>query len=344
MSISGYLESIVSGMVTTITPQILVGECVRHGISKKKLLDEAGISQDCLDHPAGSISLDLACVLWDTALRLTRKEMLGLHAAERVPFGKYRLLDYMFAANATPKQALLGISRAFGTMNTGFTMSFHLHAEQAYLEMHGPGKLRDLPRSYIEYILAIFVIRLRIVTQVNLSPTEVHVTHGETRFATEYERLFGARVRFRQAVNRLVFPRHLMELQNSSADPELCALLELYAQQKLVRLSGGRHTWGQIREALIYNLLSGKTTLTELSSQLAMSPRSLQREIAGNGMNFRALLDQTRQERALTLLQDKDLPIAEVGARLCYSDLSAFSRAFHRWMGRSPEQYRKNGA
>lgn len=334
----------MSGMVTTITPQILVGECVRYGLSKKKLLDEVGISQDCLDHPAGSIPLDLACALWEAALRLTRKEMLGLHAAERVPFGKYRLLDYMFAANTTPQQALLGISRAFGIMNTGFTMSFRLHAEQAYLEMHGPGKLQDLPRSYIEYILAIFVIRLRIITQVNLNPAEIHVTHGETQFATEYERLFGARVRFRQAVNRLVFPRHLMELRNPFADPELCELLELYAQQRLMRLSGGRHTWNQVREALVYNLLSGKTTLTELSSQLAMSPRSLQREIASNGMNFRALLDQTRQERALALLQDKDLPISEVGARLCYSDLSAFSRAFQRWTGRSPQKYRKNGA
>ncbi len=334
----------MSGMVTTITPQILVEECVRYGLSKKKLLDEVGISQGCLDHPAGSIPLDLACVLWDAALRLTRKEMLGLHAAERVPFGKYRLLDYMFAANTTPKQALLGISRAFGIMNTGFTMSFRLHAEQAYLEMHGPGKLQTLPRPYIEYILAIFVIRLRIITQVNLNPAEIHVTHGETQFATEYERLFGARVRFRQTVNRLVFPRHLMELRNPFADPELCELLELYAQRRLMRLSGGRHTWEQVREALVYNLLSGKITLTELAAQLAMSPRSLQREIAGNGMNFRALLDQTRQERALALLQDEDLSIGEIGARLCYSDLSAFSRAFQRWTGRSPQQYRKNGA
>jgi AraC-like DNA-binding protein len=334
----------VSGMVTTITPQILAGECVRYGLSKKKLLDEVGASQDCLDHPAGSIPLDLMCVLWDAALRLTRKETLGLHAAERVPFGRYRLLDYMLAANTTPKEALLGTSRAFGIMNTGFTMSFRLHAEQAYLEMHGPDKLQDLPRPYIEYILALFLLRLRTVTQTDLKPAEVHVTHGQTLFATEYERAFGARIQFRQAVNRLVFPRHLMELRHPSADPELCELLELHAQQRLIRLSGGRHSWNQVLDALVYNLLSGKTTLTELSSQLAMSPRSLQREIAVNGMTFRALLDQAQQERALALLQDKDLPITEVAARLCYSDVSAFSRAFQRWTGRSPQQYRKNGA
>lgn len=332
------------GMVTTITPRVLVGECVRRGFSKAKLMAEAGISQDYLDHPAGRIPVDLMCALWDTAVRTTRQEMLGLHSAVRVPFGMYRLLDYMLAASATPQDGLESTARAFRIMNTGLTLSFRSRSEEAYLEMHGPDKLRDLPRPYIEYILTLYLERLRITTQVHCKPLEVHVTYARTPSTQEYDRVFGARVRFCQAVSRLVFPRHLMALRHPSADPELCELLEVHAQQRLRRSSGDKHSFNEVRHALACNLMKGKAALTDLSAQLAMSVRSLQREISLNGMTFRALLDQTRQERAVALLQQQDLPLAEIATRLCYSDLSSFSRAFQRWTGRSPQQHRKNEA
>lgn len=330
------------GMVTTITPQLLVGECMRHGLSKAKLLAEVGMPQGYLDHPSGRIPLDLMCVLWDTALRTTRQEMLGLQMAENVPFGIYRLLDYMLAASATPREALKSTARAFRIMNTGFNLSFRSRGDEAYLEMHGSDELRALPRPYIEYILALYLERLRITTQVHCKPLEVHVTYARTPSNKEYDRVFGARVLFRQSVNRLVFSHHLMELRHPSADPELCELLEIYAQRRLRCSSGGKYPLAEVRHALAYNLMNGKATLTDLSAQLAMSVRSLQREISLTGMTFRALLDQTRQEQALAFLQDKDAPVAEVAAKLCYSNLSSFSRAFQRWTGRSPRQHRKN--
>src|SRR5262249_34255435 len=133
------------------------------------------------------------------------------------------------------------------------------------------------------------------------------------------------------------------ELRQPSADPELCELLQVYAQQRSTSLAE-RPSVREVRDALDYNLMKGKTGLHELAAHLAMSPRSLQRAISVNGMNFRSLLDQARRKRALGLLQDQDLPITEVAARLHYSDASAFSRAFQRWTGRSPRRQRKNGA
>ena len=97
-----------------------------------------------------------------------------------------------------------------------------------------------------------------------------------------------------------------------------------------------------VREALAHNLATGNLTLPVLARQLAKSSRSLQREIHASGLTFRALLDNARRERALAFLWEQDLPTKELAMRLNFADASSFCRAFQRWTGQSPHQYRKH--
>ncbi len=193
------------GSVTAITPQILIEECGRKGVAREELLDAAGIPQKAIQCPSGQVPLETMYALWENALRLSKDQMLALHVAEKVPFGAYRLLDYMLAASATPREGLVRSSRSFNIMNNAFIIVFRLHQDHAYLELHSPGRSQHPSRAYVEYILTLYMTRLCFVTQVNCRPAEVHVTYACPRLASEYERAFGARVRFNQAVNRLVF-------------------------------------------------------------------------------------------------------------------------------------------
>ncbi len=330
-----------AGMVSAVTPRLLIGECVRLGISQEKLLSEIGVSHECIHSASGRVPLEKMYVLWNSATRLSGDQMFALHAAERLPFGVYRVLDYMLAVSSSPRDALERSSQSFGLFNNVFRLSFRLHRDLAYLELSNPGDPRDLPRPYIEYILTNYLMRLRLVTQVNCKPAEVHVTYEKPPLTDEYHRVFGAPVRFQQAVNRLVFPRHLMEIRHPLADPELCELLESHVQHSLRRLSAAQRPMTEVQEALAHNLETGNMTLPALARQLAKSSRSLQREIHANGLTFRALLDNVRQERALALLSDRDLPLIEIASKLQFSSSSAFCHAFQRWTGQSPHQYRK---
>src|SRR5262249_10519724 len=116
-----------SQLVTAITPRIIVMECARYGISQDKLLREAGLSIDSIPSPSGQFPLDIMHSLWDSAMRLTGDAMFALHAAERVPFGAYRVLDYLLAASSTPRDALMRSSRCFGCMNNTFRLSLGSH-------------------------------------------------------------------------------------------------------------------------------------------------------------------------------------------------------------------------
>lgn len=82
-------------------------------------------------------------------------------------------------------------------------------------------------------------------------------------------------------------------------------------------------------------------TLEEVAGQLHLSTRTLKRRLQEEGLNFRILVDRVLCERATQMLQKEGLSVSEVAFRLGYNDVSNFSRAFRRWTGKSPSDFRK---
>ncbi|HEY2390231.1 MAG TPA: AraC family transcriptional regulator ligand-binding domain-containing protein [Candidatus Angelobacter sp.] len=82
-----------AGMVSTVTPRIVINECVQRQVSREKLMAEIGISYDCIREGSSLPPLEKMYTLWESALSLTKDDMLGLHVAEEIPFGSFRLLD-----------------------------------------------------------------------------------------------------------------------------------------------------------------------------------------------------------------------------------------------------------
>ncbi|PXX71048.1 helix-turn-helix protein [Nocardia tenerifensis] len=77
-------------------------------------------------------------------------------------------------------------------------------------------------------------------------------------------------------------------------------------------------------------------SLEAVAERLAMSPRTLQRRLAEHETNWRTEVERVRQERALALLSDPELPMRSIARRLGYSDERALRRAVRRWHGAPP--------
>ncbi len=80
--------------------------------------------------------------------------------------------------------------------------------------------------------------------------------------------------------------------------------------------------------------------ITAVAKQLGMSTRTLKRRLADHDTTFSALRDEQRLQRALLLLDNRELSIGEVAMGLGYSELSNFTRAFRKWTGMTPAAYR----
>ena len=88
----------------------------------------------------------------------------------------------------------------------------------------------------------------------------------------------------------------------------------------------------------------GQPSIERAAAQLGLSIRTLQRQLEREGLTYSKLVESTRYEMARRLLGDPTLSVAEVSTKLGYRSPSNFSRAFARWDGASPKEYRTAAA
>ncbi|HEY8089844.1 MAG TPA: helix-turn-helix domain-containing protein [Polyangiaceae bacterium] len=88
--------------------------------------------------------------------------------------------------------------------------------------------------------------------------------------------------------------------------------------------------------------LPGSTDVAEVAAALHMSARTLQRRLEQEGTRFGEMLDRARLDRARRLLADPSVTLTDAAYRLGFADLATFSRAFRRWTGKPPGQWRRS--
>jgi AraC-like DNA-binding protein len=97
----------------------------------------------------------------------------------------------------------------------------------------------------------------------------------------------------------------------------------------------------RVRAALARSLEQGRSSVDDVARALAVSPRTLQRRLEEEGTTFGAVCDATRRAAAFEHLRDRRLGIKETAFRLGFSEPSTFYRAFRRWTGDTPANYRR---
>lgn len=109
---------------------------------------------------------------------------------------------------------------------------------------------------------------------------------------------------------------------------------------KNIRDSAGEAT-ARLRKLIYASLKNGSiVSASEASRSLGLSVRTLQRQLDFEGNTFSKTLADVRHELATEMLQGSNKTIGEISAALGYTSVANFSRAFHRWTGVSPSEFR----
>ena len=157
--------------------------------------------------------------------------------------------------------------------------------------------------------------------------------------AERYEELFGAPVSASTGGAVLRVPAALLGQPIAGGDQTLHQLALRYLDQHVPadRRSFVDHT----RAALVRALETGTSSLTDVAALLAVSPRTLQRELTKAGTTFAKIRDEVRRETALRLLTTTEIPLYQVAAALDLGDATTFSQYARRWWGRTARQVRQ---
>lgn len=211
----------------------------------------------------------------------------------------------------------------------------------------GCAALQWLPRierpapALMQLSVTSWVVFARRYTGRTDLPADVDFTFAAPTDTSTYQRLFGGRIRFGQPVTQLHVPLEYLALPITHHDADTHRLLLSQAQCQIAALDAERSVATQARQAIIRHLSSGTVTLERLAEVLQMAPRTLQYQLEQDGTHFRQLLDEVRRELACAYLADPDMALVDVAFLLGYAEQSPFNKAFKRWTGETPGEYRR---
>ena len=193
----------------------------------------------------------------------------------------------------------------------------------------------DAADHIISLVMAVSFNSLSQLCGPEWRPTAVELTFRPPADPRPYVEFFRAPVRFNAPQSRIAFPALWLSRPPPSADPELFARLQGQAAR-----THHIDTAAQLRRTLRQLVEEGAATAQQAARALGLHPRTLDRRLDELGTSYRAILDEVRYEVACHLLRDSDIAIVEIGSLLGYSNPSALSRAFRRWSGYAPAQWR----
>ncbi len=316
--------------------------CEQRGVDTGWILADIGLDRNDLANPGARIPSEVTAALWRAAYARSGNPALALHAAQIVPFGAYRVVDYVAAAAPTIGSAFHQVAACFPLINPTAALAIEYRDEGVWVRLV---LTQPLPRAYVEYALVAVYWRVRIATKVQFAPAAVEFALPAVASDTDHVRTFECPVRFGATSSRFLVRREIWDTPTPAGDVELMTVLGAHAQRLLDRPAGARpQGLADVRAAICEQLRVNDASLAAVARRLATSTRALQRRLLQSGVRYTALLDETRATAARTYLLQPGRSVGEVASLLGFTQLSSFTRAFRRWTGGAPNDYRHDHA
>ena len=279
-------------------------------------------------------------MFWNTIQDVSQDPDIGLHLGEKVAPYRGQVIEYLFLSSSTFGE---GLHRALNYQRLlSDAIQGHVGEDErghfVYNEFIG-APLRHLNEAVVGGLITFF----KFVTEGAFQPTLICFNHDECAPAEEYRRIYGCEVLTGQQDARVYFDAKILELPSSHAEPELLRLHEKAASEYVARLEK-QDLVGRVNRVIAELLESGNANLETVAAKLEMKPRLLRTRLSEAGTNFNQVLADYRCNLAKRLLSRTDESIDEIVYLTGFSEPSTFYRAFKRWVGLTPIEYRKHKA
>lgn len=306
-------------------------------LQQSELLKASGVSEDELAHPYDRLSLQKNQKLWRAIESSSRLANIGLRIGEMVKPSHFQLFAVTLMHCSNLEAAFTKSMRYTRVLSDGGHYFLQKDVELALC--YEPAD-ESFSRHQVDAILVLLHSFSSWLACRSIPIVRVEVRHDQPENIEDYKRIFNAPLRFNATRNALIFDPALLEEPLSLGDQSRADMHEQMLEAQLALLQK-LDTAALVRH---YLRMSDDLEIDreQLAAQLNMSGRSLQRKLKDCQTSFQQLLDEERFERAKQLMQQKDYSLTAISAQLGFSESSVFSRAFRRWSGITPQEYRQS--
>jgi AraC-like DNA-binding protein len=323
----------------------LLAYAVQRDISVEELCRLSGIGFKAFRDGAANIDTRQFNDLWLNAIYLSRDAAFGLHFGESLQLAALGVVGQIIQSSRTVGEALTVAAKSVELITDQVSMEV-IQTQKSVTLKFVPGWKEDeadpiVLRHLLEFFMVFAIHEMDGLVLRRIKPLKAGLTMQREVGPQEYERVLRCKPQ-KSSGYTLSFPgafcnepiitanydlqRHLIEMVNRQSK----SLQEPFMSERVAHY-------------LTANAYLGMASLEEIASNFNVSPRTLQRKLQKEGVSFQQLADSVRKSIAIHYLKSRSCPVKEVSYLLGYNELSAFTRAFKRWTGKTPLDYRRNG-
>ena len=316
-----------------------------HGHNPVPLLEQYGLDHARLAQARARLSIPRYMRLGHAAIQLTGVPGLGLCMGQLSRLSQAGLAGMTAAQAPTVREAartLIRFETLYGSNYRGQS-SFHEDSAGAWLRFYSISPYNDYNRFVVDSILAGWLHQLSTLAGTKVWAERVEIEFDAPAYAAEYGVLSEHPVSFAAGINQLRLSQHSLGLRNPDHVPSTWRHLLELCERELEQLTRTRSLRERITQ-LLGPLLNGgrEPDLEEVAARLKLPTWTLRRKLAEEGTRFRAILNDTRRDLAMTYIRDTELAFGEIAYLLGFASAEAFQRAFKRWNGQTPGEFRRS--
>ena len=319
----------------------LIDKALRtYGCDPEPLFAEAGIDPSVCFDPNARIPTTKLQTLVKRSLEATGDPGFGLTAAEQFQPAALQGLGFAWLASDTLHDALNRLVRYFRFINPFFKANVDESENTLDLVLTGPECWPDYVYEQVDTGMGVFLRMSQITIGEHIVPVRVVMQRPAPICPDRFNAFFEAPIEYGAPDNRLCFDLHMANQPLSTSNPELARINDQAVIDYLARFDRSNITM-QVRSRIIEQLPSGAARQESIAEALHLSLRSLQRKLKDEEITFKELLEDTRRDLALQYIRESRRTLGEISYLLGFAEHSSFTRAFRRWTGHSPAEFRE---
>ncbi len=305
---------------------------------------EIGLPVEALGTPDMMISNPLIGQLYGRVSELSGATDISLRVAERRRLDNLGVIGFAMKYQPTLLAATDVLRRHFGLQNEAVGISYVVADDAVDIQVFARPNLgvdiAHLTRFSAELAIGVLFRALSELAEGPLLPFSVSFVHPRGAPMKSYFRLFGIEPLFDQESNGVTLARADMTRLFPRVDPRMTehanAFIEAVSAQQ-----AGETFLDHVHDLLMTRLRHGMPTVTEAADLLAMSPRTLNRRLAGENSTYQELIQQIRIRAAVSYLESSHRSLLEISNILGFAEQSGFSRWFRKTFGVTPSEHRR---
>ncbi|MGI9202495.1 MAG: AraC family transcriptional regulator [Woeseiaceae bacterium] len=325
--------------LASITALLATALREEYGIDPEPVFSQADLPISPPESPQLRYPLTKIRKLWAASKEASGDEEIGLKTGWYAKPTHFYAFGYSWLASSTLLGAFQRLTRYLHLVSTASVEVSLTETPDSYaLAAVFPDKAAAPPKEGIDCGMTALLALCDTVAEKKIRPIRVELAWPPTVHPEAYREALGASIHFNADVGTLHFDKADLLEKLPHGTPDIAMATDRIAEHYIETLDP-RKVASQVRRLLIDLLPSGEADQDTVSSRLNRSTSTLQRQLQGEGVSYREVLEGTQRTLAEIYLRDKKYSHAQIAYLLGFSEQSNFSRAFKRWTSMSPRQF-----